>query len=157
MRIVHTEEVRLFCEVMGVEQALLQQIVGTVKEIYQADIRNMTTNYINDTVAGVLTHIQDNYGQLMPHKLLEWEEIFKKTIYNPRDPIATVFSAVEELLEFANTTGTSYTLIQAFKISYVILHRAGKFGLEICKWNCIPEIQKTRVRFKQFSGNLTES
>ena len=95
MRIVHTEEVRLFCEVMGVEQALLQQIVGTVKEIYQADIRNMTTNYINDTAAGVLTHIQDNYGQLMPNKLLEWEGIFKKTIYNPRDPIATMFSAVE--------------------------------------------------------------
>ena len=55
-------------------------------------------NFINDTVAGVLTYLQDNYGQLMPHKLLEREDIVKKTIYNPRHPIATMFSAVKELL-----------------------------------------------------------
>ena len=66
----------------------------------------MTTISINDTVAGVLTHIQDNYVQLMPHELLEREYFVKKTIYNPRDTIATVFSAVEEILEFSDTTGT---------------------------------------------------
>ena len=49
---------------------------------------------INDTVAGILTHLQENYGQLMPHELLEQEDIVKKTNYNPRDPIATIFSAV---------------------------------------------------------------
>ena len=66
----------------------------------------MTTISINDTVAGVLTHIQDNYVQLMSHELLEREYFVKKTIYNPRDTIATVFSAVEEILEFSDTTGT---------------------------------------------------
>ena len=37
IRIMHTKEVRLFCEVTGVEQALVQQIVGTVKESYLAN------------------------------------------------------------------------------------------------------------------------
>ena len=46
-------------------------------------------------MADVLAHLQDNYGQLMLHKLLELEDIVKKTIYNLRNPIATVFSAVE--------------------------------------------------------------
>ena len=85
----------LFCEVTGVEQALVQQIVFTFEEEYLADIRNKTTNSTKNTVAGVLTYLQDNYGQLMPHELLEWEHIVKKTIYNPCEPIATVFSAVE--------------------------------------------------------------
>ena len=58
MRITHTEEVRLFCEVMGVEQSLVQIIFGTVEEAYLADIRNMTTKSINNTVAGMLTHMQ---------------------------------------------------------------------------------------------------
>ena len=58
MRIVHTKEVRLFREVTGVEQVLVQQIVGTVEEAYLADICNRTMNSINDTVAGVLTHLQ---------------------------------------------------------------------------------------------------
>ena len=51
MRIVHTKEVRLFCEVTGVEQALIQQIFDMVKAAYLADIRNRTTKSINDTVA----------------------------------------------------------------------------------------------------------
>ena len=115
-----------------------------------ADIRNRTTNYINDTVAIILMNLQENYDQLMPHELLERENIVKKTIYNPHDLIATVFSVVKELLEFTNITRTSYTQFQAINIAYVILHRMGKFGLEICKCNRIPEVQKTWVRFKQF-------
>ena len=76
------------------EQALVQQIVGMDEEAYLADIRNRMTKSINDTVAGVLTYLKDNYGQWIPYELLEREEIVKKTIYNPRDPITTVFSAV---------------------------------------------------------------
>ena len=95
MRITHTKEVRLFREVTGMEQALVQQIFGTVEEAYLADICNRTMNYIIDTVTGVFTHLQDNYVQLMPHKLLERDEIARKKIYNPCDPIATVFSAVK--------------------------------------------------------------
>ena len=56
---------------MVVEQALIQKIIVTVEDTYLADIRNRTTNSINDTVENVLTHLQDNYGKLTPHKLLE--------------------------------------------------------------------------------------
>ena len=70
MLIAHTERVRLFQEVTVTEQALVQKIVSTVKEGYLAVIRNRTTNFINNTIAGVLSHLQDNYGQLMPHDLL---------------------------------------------------------------------------------------
>ena len=150
MRIAHTKELRLFREVTGVEQALVQQIVGMVEEAYLAGIRNRTMNSINDTVTGVLTHLQDNYGHLMPHELLEREDIVKKTIYNPRNPIATMFSSVKELPKFSDITGTSYTQLQAVNIAYVIIHRTGKFGLSICEWNRMPEIQKTWVQFKQF-------
>ena len=150
MWVAHNKEVRLFREVTGVEQILVQKIFGTVKEAYLVDIRNRTTNSTNDIVTGVLTHLQDNYGHLMPHELLGCEDIIKKKNYNPRDPIATVFSAVEELLEFTNITRTSYTQLQAVNISYVIIHRTGKFGLAIRDWNRMPEIQNTWVQFKQF-------
>ena len=80
MRIAHTEGVRLFREMTEVEQALVQQIVGTANEAYLKDTYNRTTESINNTVARVLTNLQYNYGQLMPHKLLEPEDIAKKTI-----------------------------------------------------------------------------
>ena len=62
------------------EQDLVQQIVVTIEEAYLADIRNRTTSSINDTIEGVLMHLQENYDQLMPYELLEREEIVKKTI-----------------------------------------------------------------------------
>ena len=112
-----------------------------------AETHNTKTNSINNTVASILMHLQKNYSQLMPQELLQREVIVKKMIYNPRDPITTVLSSVEELLEFADIMGTSYTQFQAINITYVILNRAGRFGLAICEWNCMPEVQKTWVRF----------
>ena len=69
----HTKEVRLFREATGAEQALVQQIVGTVKDAYLAEIWNRTTKPINYTVEGIFTNLQENYGQLMLYKLLERE------------------------------------------------------------------------------------
>ena len=69
-------------------------------------------------MAGLLTNLQDNYSQLMPYDILEREGIVRKIIYNPHDPIATMFSSVEELIEFADIMGTVYTQIQAVNISY---------------------------------------
>ena len=68
--IAHTKAVCIFREVTGVEQDLVQKIVSTVEEAYPADIHNWNTDSINDTVDYVLTYLQDNYGQLMPHELL---------------------------------------------------------------------------------------
>ena len=60
MRISHTEEVHIFREVTGVEQALGQQIVSTFKQAYLADIHNRMKKYITNTVSEILTHIQEN-------------------------------------------------------------------------------------------------
>ena len=71
----------------------------------------------------------------MPHEILEREEIVNKTTYNSRDPLATVFYAVEGILEFANITWTSYNQLQAVNIDYASVHRTGKFDLDIFEWN----------------------
>ena len=94
MRIAHTKILCLFREVTVVEQALVQRIVATVKKAYLPDIHNCTNNYINDTVVDVLTHLQDNCGQLIPHELLKRKDVVKKEIYNPRELMATVLLAV---------------------------------------------------------------
>ena len=98
MRILHTDEVHLFRKVTGVEQALVQQIFGTFDAAYLSNIYNRPMKSIKDTVVGVLTHLQENYGQLMPHELLEREDIVRETIYNQSNQITTVFSVVKELL-----------------------------------------------------------
>ena len=67
----------------------------------------------------------------------------------------TVFSSIEELLEFADINGTSYNQDQAVNTVYVILHSTGRFILAIYKWNCMTTVQRTWVSFKQFFGQHT--
>ena len=50
----HTEAVRVFRKVMGVEQALLQQIVEVIEPQYLALMCNRATNSINASVYDVL-------------------------------------------------------------------------------------------------------
>ena len=85
----------------------------------------------------------------MLHKLLNNKDIFKKTSYNPRETIAAIFYATEELLKRTKITETSYIQNQSVHIAYVIIHRKGKFVLLICKCYRILTIQKTWVGFKQ--------
>ena len=95
MRIAHTKKVCLIREVMTVEQYLVQQIVATFEEAYLTDICKQMTKPTKNTIKDMLIHLQDKYGQLIPHKLLEREDIVKKATYHPQDPKATVFSSVK--------------------------------------------------------------
>ena len=97
----HIEDLRFFREVMSVEQALVQQIFATIDVTYLADVRDRTTNSINISVSDLLLHLYNMYSILMPHKLQEKEDEAKKTAYNPRDPIASVFSFVDDLVKLA--------------------------------------------------------
>ena len=58
LRDAHIEDIRVFREVMGVEQALIQQIVATIDATYLEDVRNRTTNSINLSVSALLVHLQ---------------------------------------------------------------------------------------------------
>ena len=71
LRDAHVEYLRVFCEVMGADQALIQQIFATIDATYLADVQDRTTNSINISVSALLVHLQDTYGTLMPHELKE--------------------------------------------------------------------------------------
>ena len=76
---------------MGVEQALIQQIVATIDATYLVDVRDRTANSINLSASALLVHLQETYGTLMTHEFQEKEDDAKRMTYNPRDPIASVF------------------------------------------------------------------
>ena len=128
---------------MGVEQALIHKIVATIDAKYLEDVRDRTTNSINVSVSDLLLHLQETYGTLMPHEFQEKEDKAMKTIYNPRDPIASVFFVVDDLVELAALAATPLSSAQQVNISYVILHKTGSFSQPIVEWNRTPVVDKT--------------
>ena len=133
---------------MGVEQALIQQIVATIDATYLEDVLDCTTNSINVSVAALLLHLQETYGTLMPHEFQEKEDKSKKTIYNPRDPIASIFLVVDNLVELFALAATPLSSVQQVNIGYVILHKTGKISLPIVEWNQKPVVDNTWANFK---------
>ena len=83
----------------------------------------------------------------MTHELLKRKDMVKKTVYHPREPTVYVFFIIEELLDLAVISGTSYTQNQVINIASVIIQSTGKFSLVIRKWNSMPIVQKTWVGF----------
>ena len=79
----------------------------------------------------------------MPHEFQEKEDEAKKTIYNPRDPIASIFSIVDDLVKLAALAATPLSSAQQVNIVYVILHKTGTFSQPIVEWNWKPVVDKT--------------
>ena len=84
----------------------------------------------------------------MPHKLQKKKDEAKKTIYNPRDPIASVFSVVDDLVKLSALAATLISNAQQVNIGYVILHKTGKFSQPIVEWNRNLVVDKTWANFK---------
>ena len=84
----------------------------------------------------------------MPHEFQEKEDEAKKTVYNPRDPIASVFSVVDDPVGIAALAATPISIAQQVNIGYVIIHKTGKFLQPILEWNRKPVVNKTWANFK---------
>ena len=57
---LHTEQIRLFREVKGIEKALRQQIVTAINPQYLSSLQNRQTNSINATIPEILQHLYDS-------------------------------------------------------------------------------------------------
>ena len=133
MNETHTEDLRVFCKVMGVDQALIQPIIDPLEKAYIMDIRYRNKKSIKIPIYDLIANIQDTYGKLMPYNILEQEDIGKMTSYNPWHHIGSIYSTVKELLEFLELTGTPISHAQQINISYVSIHNTGQYALAICE------------------------
>ena len=69
MRNEHIEAIRVFCKVLVVKYTFIQKNITAVEETYLADICNCSSKSITITIIKFLTQLQDNYRELLPHKL----------------------------------------------------------------------------------------
>lgn len=80
----YTEEMGLYREVLGVERALIQQIVQAIEP-----------KYLN--------------GDLTPKDLDEMNTQVKEMTFNPTEPVDTVFTAIDDLAEIAEAAENPLT------------------------------------------------
>ena len=62
LRDEHKERIRVYREALGVQHALIKQIVAAVDEEYLKELRNEHTNAITLTIPEILSHLTTTYG-----------------------------------------------------------------------------------------------
>jgi hypothetical protein len=69
MKNAYLEQLRLFREVLGVEKALIQQIVKALDAPYLIALRDRNSNSLTGTVYEILDHLHEVYGRVSPQML----------------------------------------------------------------------------------------
>ena len=140
----HTEQLRLFNEVIGVEAALRQQINDAIESSYLKAIRNRHTNAIIMPVSDIFTlHLYPNYGEVDSLKLeVEREKVVQMT-YDISYPPDIVYETIEDLMDMAAASNDPFTQRQAIGMAENILNRTGKFSTDMRTWFARPAPQQT--------------
>ena len=144
----HTERLRVFKETTGVETALKQQVVAAVEPQYLEVLRDTMTGKLNSMIADVIKHLFDVYGRVTPQTLFEQEQKVHQMIYDPQHLIDGIFTAIDELANYAEAASMPYTQPQCINLAYRILNRSGVFQRWIIDWNQLPQVQHNWRNFK---------
>ena len=88
-------------------------------------LRNPATNAIPGPIHLVLDYLKDTYGKVTP-QLLDGKETLLRAINDTlASPIDTIFTAVEDLAEYADLNGAKMAQQQTIAKAYVILNKGG--------------------------------
>ena len=133
---VHEIRLKNYSMCMGIEKALIQQLVKAVEEEWIHPLRNQMTNAIQGSIPDILHYLFTSYGDVSPDSLISREQQVKDMVYDPvSEPIDTVFSEVTKLIDYASAAGAPYTRPQTINIAYVILKKLRVFNTAITEWN----------------------
>ena len=150
IRDTHTEQLRVFNEVLGVEAALRQQINDAVEDSYLKSIRNRQTNAIIMPVSDIFhLHLYPNYGEVDSFKLEEEREKVMQMTYDTAYPPDMVYETIEDLMDMATASGVPFTQHQAVNMAIVIINKTGLFKDDMRTWLQTPPLQRTWIAFKR--------
>ena len=145
----HAESLRVFHEVRGVEQALIQQLVTAIDNNYLVAFKNRATGQFNGTLVQIIQHLRTTYGKISPAQLIAYEAEVTNMTYDPTTPVDLIFGKIDDLLMYGEFANCPFTATQAITKGYHILNNCGNIYNDYLRsWNRIQENQKTWNRFK---------
>ena len=145
----HKEQLRVFHEVRGVEQALLSQITSAINDMYIMSFKNRITGQYTGNVLDILNFLQDRYGKISHSQLIAFEQDVTNFIFDPLTPVENVYNKIEDLMDYGELAAIPYSQHQIIVKAYNIFNSCGVFRDYIKLWNRRPAHEHTWVNFKQ--------
>ena len=148
-RAEHAEQLRVFKEVIGVERALLQQLVSAIEPKYLKALRLPITNRLNATIPDIFLHLFTNYGDISPSELRTLTDQVQNMQYQPHEPVDTVFTEIDDLGTLAEMAEAPLTQPQKINIAHLLFQNTQAFNRGLTAWIGRPADEQTWENFKQ--------
>ena len=147
-RAEHTEETRVFREVLGVERAIIQQMVVAIEPKYLRALRTPGTNKLNHNIPDILHHLFTTYGDVTPSDLRELTLRVENLSYPPSEPVDSIFVEIDDLAAIAEIAGAPITSTQKINMAYIHFQKCHIFKSALNKWDDREPQEKTWDQFK---------
>ena len=82
---------------------------------------------INDTIPEIITFLRDTYGKLSPSQLKERERVIYHMIYDPSQPIDSVFNKIQDFNDLCMLIQNQKTDTQLVIHAYLVFQKTGFF------------------------------
>ena len=133
---------------LGVEQAIVQQIVAAVEPKYLRALHQPGTNRLQQRIPTILDHLFDTYGDVTPQDLRELIPLVKNLAYPPSEPVDTIFAEIDELAAIAEIAQSPITASQKINMAYIMFQKAHVYKYALARWDERDLAEKTWGTFK---------
>jgi hypothetical protein len=101
-RLLHRPKLCVYRLCNNVQNALKQQLLLAVDNIYVRTLRNKHIGYAGVSVIQILEHLYRTYGRLTPIAMMENGQDHLVSLYNPAEPFKMLIQQIEEDQIFAS-------------------------------------------------------
>ena len=144
----HDEATRAFRELIGVERALVQQIVNALETKYLRALRNPITGKIIKKIPEIFEYLFETYGDVSPQELRMLTSQVEALTFPPNEPVDTIFAEIDELATIAELAKAPMTEQQKINMGYLLLQKAQIYSNALNKWNQKEQAEQTWENFK---------
>jgi hypothetical protein len=144
---LHREATQEYRTYHNVDQAIKKLIIKSFDNAYPNALSDEIVGYANCTSLQLLTHLLTYYAMIAPTELTQNCERLN-TLYDPNQPIETLFQQIQDARAFAVAGGQPYGAAMIVNVAYTLVFNTG-FSPDACRaWQSRAIAGKTWAQFK---------
>jgi hypothetical protein len=144
---LHREATQVYRTYHNVDQAIKKLIIESFDDAYLNALSDEIVGYANCTSLQILTHLLTYYAMIAPTELTQNYERLN-TLYDPNQPIETLFQQIQDVRAFAVAGGQPYGTSMIVNVAYTLVSNTGLFPDACHAWQLRAIAAKTWAQFK---------
>ena len=131
VRAEHAEETRIFYKVLGVERAIIQQMVVAIEPKYLQALHTPRTNKLNCNIPEILDHLFTTYDDVTPSNLRELALHVENISYPPSKPVDPIFVEIDDLAAITDIASAPIRSTQKINMAYIHFQKMSHLQISI--------------------------